>query len=122
MDQLLNQRLDILLDAGEISAEIKMVIMNFVHAFEKKYTLTMTEENASMFITHLAMALARIKRGEGVNPIDEAIINEVKQNKIYNELPQFYDQIEKDLDIVIPESEKGFIALHACTLLAKLGK
>ncbi|MCG8641715.1 MAG: PRD domain-containing protein, partial [Desulfobacterales bacterium] len=72
MDQLLNQRLDILHNAGEISAEIKMVVMNFVHAFEEKYNLTMTEENASMFITHLAMALARIKRGEEVNPIDEA--------------------------------------------------
>ncbi len=120
MDKLLIERLDILKEAGEISNEIRAAVTEFAKSFEKKYSLTMTEENASMLITHLAMALARIKRGEEVNAMDELTMDEIKQTVIYSELPEFYRMIEDKLQIGLPDSEKGYIALHACAIMAML--
>lgn len=119
MDQNLYLRLDILKEAGEISQEIKEAVLEFINSFESKYRIVITEENGSMLVTHLSMALSRIIRGEQVNPIDDLIFSEVKQSQIYSELPEFYKKIENKLEIEIPESEKGFIALHACTLINK---
>lgn len=119
MDQALRERLDILRGAGEISSDIKDTVIEFAQSFEKKYSMAMTEENASMLITHIAMALARIKRGEDINEMDEAALDEISQSKICNELPAFYQIMEEKLHIKLPKSEKGFIALHACTLLMK---
>lgn len=117
MDEMLKTRLGILRDAGEITDEIYSAIREFIEDFEKKYKVNMTEDNASMFITHMAMALARIKKGEAVNPMDEILLEDIKGNDVYDELPEFYEKIESKLNIEIPESEKGFIALHACSLL-----
>lgn len=120
MDQLLKERLDILKDSGQISEKIKIAVTDFAEEFEKKYILTMTEENSSMLITHLAMALARITNGEEIGEPNEFVLNEVKENKIYDELPKFYKRMEEKLNINIPDSEKGFIAIHACTVISNL--
>lgn len=120
MDQLLTQRLDILMGAGEINQDINTAVKQFAKNLEEKYSLTMTEENSSMLITHLAMALARIVKGEEINKMEEFLLNEVKQNKVYGELPEFYEKIQQTLEIEIPESEKGFIALHVCTLISNI--
>lgn len=117
MDHLLIQRLDILKESRQITDEIKTAVIDFVHDFEKKYLLSMTEDNASMLITHLAMALARIKRKEKINEMDESALNEIKQNPIFNDLPEFYNNVEEKLKIKIPDSEKGFIAVHVAAVI-----
>lgn len=119
MDQILRERLDILKEAGVISDDIRDAVIEFAESFEKKYSLTMTEENASMLITHLAMSLARIKNGEEINGMDELTMDEIRQSKIYGELPEFYGIFEDKLQIRLPESEKGYIALHTCAIMAK---
>ncbi|GAA0182255.1 PRD domain-containing protein [Clostridium sediminicola] len=119
MEQLLKERLEILKGAEQIGEDIKNAVIDFAEDFEKKYSLTMTEENAAMLITHLAMALARIKKGEKVDEPNEFVLNEVKQTEIYDELPEFYEKIEGKLNLSIPDSEKGFIAIHVCTLMSK---
>lgn len=120
MDQLLLQRLDILKEAGEIDSDIKDAVVDFATGFEKKYEVALTEENASMLITHLAMALSRIRKGDSVDEMDELALNEVKQYDVYQELDVFYKVLEDKLKVAIPESEQGFIALHATALINKL--
>ncbi len=120
MDQLLAERLDILEAAGEISGEVRDAVILFAQGFEKKYSLMLTEENAAMLVTHLAMALARIKKGEAVEAMDESSMEEIRQSGIYNELPELYEMLENKLEIRLPDSEKGYIALHACAIAAKL--
>lgn len=120
MDELLMQRLNILKDAGEISEDIRTSIIDFADNLEREYCLELNEDNAAMLITHLAMALARIKKGEKINEIDELSLTEIKQTPVYNDLPKFFKKIEEKLQLKIPDSEKGFIALHVCTLVSKL--
>lgn len=119
MDYLLMKRLDILNESDEVDEDIKNAVVNFAEDIEKEYSIVINEENGAMLITHVAMALSRIKRGEKIDSIDEEIFNQVKKTKVYSNMPKFYENIEKNLDIKIPESEKGFIALHLCTLIMK---
>jgi len=120
LDQLLRERLAILKATGMISDEIGDSIIEFAKGFEEKYSLELTEENASMLITHLVMALARIQRGEEVNPMDELAMEEISHSEFYIELPEIYMPLEDKLRIRLPDSEKGYIALHACTIVAKM--
>ncbi|MBZ2175893.1 PRD domain-containing protein [Schnuerera sp. xch1] len=119
MDDNLMLRLNLLTDSGEIDESIKDVVIDFIERIEKNYSLKVTEENGSMLVSHLAMALGRIKRGEEIDAIDEEIFKEVKETEIYNEMPKYYSEIEGKLDIEIPQAEKDYIALHVSTLIQK---
>ena len=120
MDDMLLMRLNLLLSAGEINEQIKDGVIEFGESLERLYTFELTEENSAMLITHLAMALARIKRGMDIDSIDEEIFKEVKESKVYKEMPKLYTSLEKKLNINIPEAEKNYIALHVCTLIENL--
>lgn len=117
MDDMLMLRLNLLVDSGEIDETIKDAVINFIKTIEKDYSIEIIEENGSMLVSHLAMALGRIKRGEEIQSIDEAIFKEVKETKTYRELDKYYSILEKDLNIQIPQVEKDYIALHLCTLI-----
>jgi len=86
MDELLLFRLDLLVNAKEIDEAVRDAVIELVQAVEKRYSLTITEDNGAMLVSHLAMALGRIKRGEELEPIDEDIFAEVKQTQTYREL------------------------------------
>ncbi|MBV1819271.1 PRD domain-containing protein [Anaerosalibacter bizertensis] len=119
MDEMLNLRLELIEKSGEIDFSIRKAVIDFIKNIEKKYSIEVKEENGSMLVTHLAMALSRIKKGEEIESIDEEIFQEVKTMKIYSELPEYYKLLEEQLDIFIPQSEKDYIALHVCTLIKK---
>lgn len=119
MDEILNLRLELIEKSGEIDFSIRKAVIDFIKNIEKKYSIEVKEENGSMLVTHLAMALSRIKKGEEIESIDEEIFQEVKTMKIYSELPEYYKLLEEQLDIFIPQSEKDYIALHVCTLIKK---
>ena len=99
MDATLLTRLNVLLDAKKIDEDIIRVVDVFVKETESELGIALTEDNASMFVTHIAMALARIKDGEEIKPIDDALLGEeVTTSPIY------------------PKAEYGYVALHLCAL------
>lgn len=119
MDEMLNLRLELLENSGEIDSYTRKAVIGFTKNIEKKYSIEVKEENGVMLVTHLAMALSRIKKGEEIESIDEEIFKEVKTTKMYKELPEYYKLLEEQLDIFIPQNEKDYIALHVCTLIEK---
>lgn len=122
MDETLNLRLELLENSGEIDSNIRNAVVSFIKNIEDKYSIEVVEENGAMLVTHLAMALSRIKKGEEIDGVDEETFEEVKEMKVYDELPKFYKLMEEQLDIFIPQAEKDYIALHVCTLIKKLSK
>lgn len=120
MDKALELRLKLLEEAGEIDSDISKAVTNFVKDVEKKFSIEISEDNGAMLVSHLAMALSRIRKGEEVEGIDEEAFKEVRDRAAYNELGIFYKTLEEQLNISIPDSEKDYIALHVCTLIDKL--
>ncbi|MBU5592601.1 PRD domain-containing protein [Clostridium sp. MSJ-4] len=110
-------RLNILKEAGQIDEGIYKDIINIINMFKEKHNISLTEENASMLITHLAISFKRIKDGEIVNSIEEMIYEEVRCNENYDKSEEIFKDIEKVIESSIPEEEKVFIMMHLCALL-----
>lgn len=117
MDEGLNLRLNLLVDAGEIDESIKEAVTDFIEEIEEDFKVSVDEENGAMLVSHLAMALGRIKRGEEINAMDEEIFKEVREAPIYTKMPKYYSKVEGRLNITIPQSERDYIALHVSTLV-----
>lgn len=112
----LNIRLNILKDAGQIDESVYNNILDIITCIDDKWNIKLTEENGAMLITHLSVALQRIKNGGDVDEAGEEIINELKGNKYYIKTLEVISCIEKVININIPEKEKVFIIMHLCVL------
>lgn len=115
----LNIRLQILKDADQISLENYDAIIKVIEIFERELNIKLTEENGAMFITHLAIAFERIKKGEMVEDINDTIYEEIKNSSRFTSSEKFLELLEKELNIEIPESEKTFIMMHLCALFER---
>lgn len=117
MDKKIQQRLAILEAGDQLDANIKQVVIDGIKLIEDKFDILINEENGSMLVTHLAMALMRIKRGEDVEGLSEVALEEVRSQPHYDWCLEFCQWLEEQANLDIPEGEKGYIALHICSLL-----
>jgi len=117
MDSRLIKRLEILVEGEQLEAELKEKIEILLKKFESDFELELKNENAAMLVTHLPMALMRIKRGEEVEDLDEMILLELKKENFYSDCMDFIDHIETKTKIEIPAGEKNYLALHFCNLI-----
>jgi transcriptional regulatory protein LevR len=117
----LNNRLIILKDAKQIDEDIYTKLLNIISIFKRKLDIELTEENGAMFITHLAVALQRIKKGQPVNTPEEDVFSEVRNSQYFSKASLMAENIEKTVGIYIPEGEKKFLIIHVCALMEKEG-
>ena len=117
MEQKLKERLKILVLGEQLEAELKVKIENLLEKFESDFELELKNENAAMLVTHLPMALMRIKRGEEVEDLNELVLKELKKEEYYDPCLQFIKEIEAETEIEIPAGEKNYLALHFCNLI-----
>lgn len=76
------------------------------------------QEKLEMFITHLAMAGKRAEEGTEENPIDEAVLQVVKEEEAYEKAVMLRDQFLSMTDINFPKTEQDFLSVHLCNLLS----
>jgi transcriptional regulatory protein LevR len=110
-------RLQIMKDAGLISEETFEGLNQIIEMFNSKWNVELTEENGAMLITHLSVAIERIKKGEIIEGIDSEIYSEIKKHKDFDRAKQMLKNIEEVAAADMPESEETFIMMHLCTLL-----
>ena len=84
MKQSLMERLEILESADLIDADVFAFCEKVVNYFLEK-TSEWPQENMEIFITHLAMAASRSKKGEAEETLDDSIKTALKQEEIYSE-------------------------------------
>lgn len=112
----LNTRLNILKEAGQINEEVYKNVLAIIAFIDEKFNIKLTEENGSMLVTHLSVALQRIKNGVNIDEAGEDIVNELIKNKYYTKTLEVINDIEKLINMFIPEKEKVFIIMHLCVL------
>lgn len=117
MDIKLRERLDILEGAGQIDKNTVGAIDDFVKILEDRFAIEITDENGSMLVTHLAMALSRIQAGEEITPLDDFLLDELRASPAYKEIPSLIEELEKQVDLEIPKAEYGYIGLHLANLV-----
>ncbi|MFL0268839.1 PRD domain-containing protein [Candidatus Clostridium radicumherbarum] len=112
----LSMRLDILKNAGQISEETYDALLRIIKMFKNKWEIELTEENGAMLITHLSIALERIKKNELVDGIEEETYKEIKNHCQYEQCKNIFKDIMKEAAIEIPINEETFIMMHLCAL------
>lgn len=112
MDKELRQRLDLLEKSGQIDGSTVENLEDFVKIIENTLSIKITEENGSMFVTHMAMAITRIKADEKITALDDSLLEELKSTSVYEKIPFIIEQFEDKSGIIIPETEYGYIGLH----------
>mgnify|MGYP001004883494 CR=1 FL=1 len=114
----IRKRIKILHNGGAIDDEVSTLSFKTIARLEKS-EIKIDDEKGHMFLTHMAMSLQRIKKGEKVEPLKSYIIDELQNNKGHDQTKEFINFVEKEGNIKLPESEKGYILLHLCNLIGK---
>ncbi len=115
----LNLRLEILKDNNVISIDTLNKILKSIEVINRLCGLKLDEENGSMLITHMAIAIERVNKGEFTELADDFIYEQIRLNDKFSSSKKVLQELEENLNINFPESEKRFILMHLCTLLDK---
>ncbi|MDR0760579.1 MAG: PRD domain-containing protein [Treponema sp.] len=113
----LNGRLDILLSSRTISPEVDATVRRVIERMADPWGLTLTEENGSRLVTHLAMALMRISRGEIVESMDRESLEEFKASVSFPQAMVIASDIISFAKLTIPESEREYLDANICLIL-----
>ncbi|CCY77864.1 PRD domain-containing protein [Brachyspira aalborgi] len=113
----LEDRLEILENSSVIDSDIKVSMLKIISVFKDKYKIILTEENGSMLITHISMALVRIRSNQDIKEIDNSAYEEVIDSEYFQEANNIYKDLENILNIPIPEYEKKYILVNICVIL-----
>jgi len=116
----LTLRLKLLKDGAQIDEDTYNNLLKIIESFKKDFQIELSEENGGMFITHLAVALERIKKKELVEPIEELIFEEVRNDKNFKKANDILESLEKDINISVPEVERPFILLFLVSKMFNL--
>ena len=109
----LEYRLNILKSSNVIDDEIYEKLIKLLNYLRNDWNIILTEDNGSMLITHLSMALKRIKEGENVNKIDEEVYNDALKSDKLEEVKKIYNGIvENVFSEDLPEEEKKYIYVN----------
>lgn len=115
---MLKERIEILKNGGVISREVADFVNHTIDVIVKDYP-QVNEDAAAMFTTHLAMAAERIRRGEVVDGLDEAVWQDVVECPEYEVGCRLIEQLFADQSVEFPESERKFLMLHICNMLSE---
>jgi len=114
------QRLSILQEANMIDEQTHQ-LMNKVISYLQQ-TQELKESKMEVFITHLAMAVMRLKKGEVVDDMEPAILAEIEKSDDYPTARQIVAEIESWSSFTYAASEISYILLHLVDLLNKKGE
>lgn len=113
---MLKQRIQILQMGGVIGEDVAGFMNQVIDMMAADYP-QIDMDHATMFTTHLAMALERIKKGEIVEMMDDICWQEIVECPEYPMALTFRDKMFSFCPIEFPESEGKFILLHICSML-----
>ncbi len=112
----LYQRIDILLGAEilppQIAADVKKIVDEIL---QKQPEVTL--DKLEMFVTHLAMAAARLEKGEPCEALDPSIAETLEFEPTYEKAKEWLGELLLLQKTDFPESEKTFLLMHMCNLL-----
>lgn len=115
---MLKIRTKILADQGVISVDVAEFVDNVIDYFHKEQP-EISDENLVVYITHLAMASARIDKGEICDSMPKAIFSEVENSPNFEQANIINTEVLKQGNIIFPECEIEYLLLHLVNVLNK---
>lgn len=110
-------RFELLCDTGQVSQAAVDATLQVIAAIEARYDRNLTEENASMFVTHMVMAFERLLRNEELNEVPPEVLDEATP---YRETQAFVAETIgtalKPYRVLVPEGEIAYLTLHLAAI------
>ena len=113
----LYERLDILEQAGLITPFVSEQAKKIVELITECGS-PMDEEKMAMFTTHIAMAIQSILNGDVENPLEEAVLEELRKEEAYEKADEVAEKIYDIIEVEFPETEKEYLVVHLCNLFS----
>jgi transcriptional regulatory protein LevR len=111
------ERFDMFEEAGQITSLSRWLTENALARIAHEFGLVLTEDNASQFVTHFAMALSRLQRGEFAEA-SAVVADELSEHERERDvIRKVVEEIEQVLDREVPDSEIDYMTVHLCVLL-----
>ena len=117
----LDQRLQILNQSGLLSDAHVRAANALRVLFLQRYGITLTEENSAAFFTHFCMALHRLEADEQIEPVNELILDEIRDQFDYENADLIAEEIYRYV-ITLPGWEHGYVLMHLVVVLGNVRK
>jgi hypothetical protein len=113
----LDTRLELLLSSGTVSSAVDSAVRSVIARMADRWGIVLTEENGSRLVTHLAMALMRISRGDSVASMDAEALAEFRSCGSFSKAAEIAADLIAWTKISIPESEREYLDSNICLIL-----
>lgn len=117
---LMQDRLELLVKSGQVSRTVVEVVREIARKVKESFGLDLSEEDGSMFVTHLAVALERLRRGEPIKEAPESLLEEIRE---FHDESTFVSELEvylnSRLGVSLPLAEKAFCVAHLRALRSR---
>ncbi|AKP32748.1 hypothetical protein [Yersinia aleksiciae] len=116
METCIDSRLNILLQAGVIDADIAQGLDQVINRLENFWQLPARGDQGVMAITHMASALMRTRRGEEIQALDSAIYDELVQSEDIHYIREINQDLLAYFSLKPAENEIGYLLVNLYSL------
>jgi transcriptional regulatory protein LevR len=113
----LADRLELMRSGGVISPGVEALALRVISRFGERWRISLNEENGSRMMTHLAMALMRIERGEEIKGPETGALEEFRDLEVFPLSLEILDDLIAWVPMRLPEPEKEYMIINICLIL-----
>jgi hypothetical protein len=113
-----SQRLNLLETSSQLAAETRRRVEVLIERTEAEFNIDLDEGNGSMFVTHVAIAWEKLRRGEVLPPAPQSLLDEVAEYVRERDfLENTFDELS-GAEERIPAGELAFWTAHLVAVMA----
>lgn len=107
------ERFALMLESGQVQPRILDRVASIVRQIEHDYGLALDEDNAGMFVTHVALALQRLADDEPLEEVPSVVLDEARLLiQQWNYAQRLAAEVAGILGRSLPEGEIGYLTIH----------
>ena len=112
-----DERLGILSAGNVISPEIEALVRRVISRLHDRWGITLTEENGGRMVTHLAMALMRIRGKEKIAAPETDLLEEFRDLAVFSKSTEIVEDLITWTPAELPEAERDYMIINVCLIL-----
>jgi len=112
-------KLNVLKESGVIDGEIYDYALAVFERIKAQDFYDVENNRIETFLIHLAMATARQKAREGIDPLDESIVDEIYLDEDFSRAKELWQDFEAMAPVKFSQAETDCFYLHLCNMLKK---
>lgn len=105
----MENRLNLLCEAGVIDNDICIGMLQIVTRLETEWNLPVHSEQGEMAMTHMASALMRSRRGEVIEALDGELLAEMAQSPFWPTIRLVHQALLEEFAVTIHANEEGYL-------------